>query len=184
MGRKTNSCLGIADKKIAKSKLSQFKIQQMAFMLLAVTLFFVLVALFWLSIQYKNINKQASELEQNKAVIMAGFLSGTSEFACSREMGSYCISTDKLIGLGNKTVYKDFWPVSFIKIRKISPRSEKEIVCSKVNYPDCNIFEVYGSGNGSGEGSYVALCRYEQVEGYSQRICELGRMIIGYKNVK
>lgn len=164
---------------MADSKRSQFKIQQMAFMLLAVTLFFILIALFWFAIQSRNLEKQYTQTEQDKAVIMAGFLSGLSEFSCSREEGSYCISTDKLVVLENKTVYEDFFPVSFIRIRRISDE-QGEKVCNKVNYPNCDVFEVYGESEGRGEGSFVALCRYEQIEGYAQRICELGRITVGY----
>jgi len=167
-------------------KKGQFKIQQMAFMLLAVFLFFILVSLFWMAIQSRNLHKRAVELEQSKVLLMVQFLSSTSEFSCSREMGPYCIDSDKLIVLKNKSVYKNFWPVSFIRIRKVYPRMEKDVVCNEANYPNCNIFDIYsgggeGGGGGSGEGSFVALCRYEKVEGYSTRICDLGKMIIGYK---
>lgn len=169
------------NKQIVNSKRSQFKIQQMAFMLLAVFLFFILVSLFWLAVQYRNLNKQASLLEEEKAMILSEFLSGSSEFSCSSEMGGYCIDTDKLMVLINKTVYRELWPVSFIRVRKVHPvEGEKDVECNKVSYPNCNIYKVFGYDDGTGKGSFIALCRHEQVDGYFLRKCELGKMIVGY----
>ena len=33
---------------------------------------------------------------------------------------------------------------------------------------------------GVGIGSFVALCRYEDVLGYPTRMCDIGKIIIGY----
>ncbi len=172
----------LIEKKIS-SKRSQFKIQQMAFMLLAVVLFFILVALIWITIQQRNLHKQATQLEEEKAVFLSEFLSGSSEFSCSREMGSYCIDTDKLVVLENMSVYRDFWPVAFIQVRKLD-RQVEEVECSKLNYPNCNLFEVYENKNvksKSSIGNFVALCRYENINGFPKKICELGKFIIGYE---
>ena len=163
----------------AKNK-AQFKIQQMSFMLLAVFLFFILVALFWLSIQYRNLHKQATSLEEEKAFMLAEFLSDSAEFNCGSQ--SYCIDTDKLIVLMNKTVYREFWPVAYIKVREISNITQDKI-CNKANYPNCNVYNVYDKKitSKSSSSSFVALCRYEKIEGFPARICELGRLIIGYE---
>src|SRR3989338_6652484 len=75
------------NKMIANSKRSQFKIQQMSFMLFSVFFFFVLIGLFYVSIQYRNIRESATDLSRNRAMIMSEFISGMSEFSC----GSYCI---------------------------------------------------------------------------------------------
>lgn len=158
------------------NKKSQFKVQQMAFMLAAVVLFFVLVALFWITFQYRNLKQEATQLERDKVIQMSEFLSGSTEFSC----GSYCIDTDKLIVLMNKSVYKDLWPVSYIRVRKIYPVQEEK-KCSKASYPDCNVFDVYGKEEGGGIGSFVALCRHDRVNDFPVRICELGKIIIGYE---
>lgn len=151
----------------------------MAFMLVAVVLFFILVGLFWLTLQYRNLQSQAGELERNKAALMAEFLSDSTEFSC----GSYCIDTDRLLVLQNNSVYREFWPVSYIRVRKIYPvQPEKE--CNIENYPDCNVFNVYENKNiesSSAIGSFVSLCRYERVGDYPLRVCDLGRILIGYE---
>ncbi len=186
MQKKANSCLDllINRKNIAKSKRSQFKIQQMAFMLLAVFLFFILVSLFWLAIQYRNLSKEATELERERTSFLSEFLSGSSEFTCTRELGSYCIDTDKLLFFQERSVYDEFWSgIAFIRVEKLDRRQDK--YCNKINYPDCNIYKVYENKNiksySSPPGSYVALCRYEVISDYATKICEMGKIVVGYE---
>lgn len=167
--------------KIKIGKRGQFKIQQMAFMLIAVFLFFVMVGLLYLMLQYRNLNEQASILGQNQATLVAESISDYPEFACKK---SYCIDSDKLM-VFNMDDYKNFFPVEYIRVRKIPYTSE--VKCTLSNYPNCNYFDVYESrkiGNVglSSSGSFVSLCRWEKINGYAQRICELGRISIGYKS--
>jgi len=163
-----------------ENKKSQFKIQQMSFMLLAVVLFFILVALFWLAFQYSSLKKQATETSKEQAVLLAEFISGSSEFSCASEQGSYCVDTDKIIVLKNAS-YKELWPVSYIKIKKITKEKEKD--CNIANYPNCTNFNVFDAKTESTStaGSFIALCRHERVAGYVQNICELGKIMIGYE---
>jgi len=169
--------------KILNSKRSQFKIQQMMFMLLAVTIFFALVVMFWLAFSSSNLRSQAEELEKEKAIFVSQFLSGSSEFSCTSKGGGYCIDTDKIINLQNRKAYEEFWPVAFVKVRKLDRKNE-DVVCNKANYPDCNVYKVYENNKieyeGVGIGSFVALCRYEDVLGYPTRMCDIGKIIIGY----
>ncbi len=168
------------ESRISLSKRSQFKIQQMSFMLLAVILFFILVALFYLTIQYRSLHQQATQLEEDRASGIAQFLADSSEFSCPDK--NYCVDTDKLIVLKNRSTYKEFWPVSSITIRKFDEKENKE--CTKANYPDCNIFSVYKNDKVTSSrtlGNFVALCRYELIENYLNRVCELGRISIGYE---
>ena len=118
-------------------KKAQFKIQQMAFMLVGIVMFFLLVALFWFSLQSRSLTRQATQLEKDRAVLMSEFLSGSAEFSC----GSYCVDTDRMLFLNAHREYEGLWPVSYIKVRKTSPKLEGEVECTPVNYPDdCNVF--------------------------------------------
>lgn len=157
----------------------QFKMQQMIFMIVAVFLFFVLAGLFVLSGQLRGIKERARALEENQAILMAQFLVSSPEFACSQ--GAYCIDTDKIINLMNRTAYKDFWPVAYIKVAKVYPQNKER--CTLGNYPNCGIFDVFDSGfqSSAGVGSYVALCRKDIFNGRVIDKCELGQIIIGYK---
>ncbi len=156
----------------------QLKIQQTAFMLIGVIFFFVLVGMFLLATQFRNFQQQANELEQERASYIARFITGLSEFSC----GDFCVDTDRMLILEDRSIYKEFFPVAYIKLRKMS--SDNEIKCSRENYPDCNLFEVYENNNiesSSSTSSFVALCRHEKLEDYPIQVCELGKIIIGYE---
>lgn len=156
---------------------AQFKIQQMAFMLLAVFIFFLLVAIFWFVLQTSSIKQQANALNANQALILSKFISGATEFSCNNEQAD-CIDTDKLLLLQNSSL-KSFFPFS-IKIIKIYPKQDKEIICNKANYPNCNtyIFHKPMNSTASSIGSFVALCRKEN---NLAKICDLGKIIIQYE---
>ncbi len=166
--------------KTRKNK-AQLKIQQMAFMLLGVVLFFLLVVLIWISLQSSKLSEQSTLLKQDQAVLLSQYVSDSTEFSCSSK--SYCIDTDKLMVLLNKSVYSNFWPVSYIKIRKVFPKQEQEKSCNVVNYPDCNTYNLFDNNkkSSSSVGSYIALCRYEKNQDYVQQVCEIGKIIIGYE---
>ena len=83
---------------IASCKRSQLKIQQMAFMLMAVFIFFILVGMFYLVFQSRNIKEQAQVAERNKAIEMANMLVNSAEFTC----GDYCVDGDRAMVLANR----------------------------------------------------------------------------------
>lgn len=170
--------------KMTKQKINnkgQFKIQQMTFMIAAVFIFFILAGLFVASIQIRNLRKTAQTLEENKAMALADFLINSPEFTCAQETS--CIDTDKAIILAGRASYKDYWPVAYIKAIKVYPKTNQQVKCTTSNYPDCGEYEIFNSGFGStsSTSSFVSLCRKESGDGSFNTICELGRIIIGYK---
>lgn len=169
----------IYEEKIGKK--GQLKIQQTAFMLIAITLLFILAGLFFLSIYMANMQRSAEIIRENKAVLSSIFLSGSAEFSC----GDYCVNADRLMILKDKEVYEDFWPedISSIRIRKVYPRDYAGKECDNENYPNCNIYTIYDRDVESERevDNFVALCRRESFQGYLIRKCELGRLMIGFE---
>lgn len=172
---------------------AQMKIQQMAFVLIAVTLFFVLVGLFVLSIFLTNLREEATKLEEENAMLLATKLSESPEFSCGNSFSGSkisCIDADKLIALKqNINKYSsgnDFWGVEGIKVRKLYPNSNNgEIECTEGNYPNCNSIVLFENNINHSVGSYanyVTLCRKEISEGQSYDQCDVGRLIIYPKN--
>lgn len=162
---------------------AQLKIQEMAFMIIAVILFFILVGLFAVSIVYKNLRESASEIAEEKTLSAIENLAGTAEFICAGEK-SNCVDADKLMALTGKTSYRDFWDFSSLSIVKLSGFSKGEenwIKCSLQNYPECDIFEIYDSGikNEKIISSFVALCRKEYENNYNYDKCEIAKLIAG-----
>lgn len=163
---------------------AQLKIQQMAFMLVAVIIFFVLTGLFFLSILNANLHKQATVLEKEQAIETARKLAETAEFTCGKPY-PYCIDAEKVLALANKKSYKGFWPVLSIEIKKIS-LGKKQILCDINNYPSCNTYRIYEKSSGSSKSkravsSFVSLCRKEFASGIFYDKCELAKIIVEFE---
>lgn len=167
-----------------KDKLGQMKIQQMTFMLIAVTLFFVLVGMFLLVISFSGIKKSANELCEKNAMLLSTKLANSPEFSCGNSFGTgktNCIDSDKLMVLrDNIEKYEDFWDVTNIEIRKIFPE-ETEEMCNRGNYPNCNLIQVRSENDeGIYISNFVSLCRKGTYEGRAYDKCELGKIMIKY----
>ncbi len=168
------------------NKKSQIKIQEMAFMLVFVFLFFTLVGLFAVSIFYNGIKQQANKIAEEKTVTAITNLADSPEFYCVVSK-SNCVDADKLIALINKTEYRNYWSFSSLKVVKFQAFNKKEedmVKCNWANYPDCDIFIIYdkedkGIKNERAVSSYVALCRKEYEKGYTYDKCEIARLIAG-----
>lgn len=165
---------------------AQVKIQQTAFMLIAVTLFFVLVGLFVLVFALSGIQESANELKEKNALLLVTKLANSPEFSCEESFGRNkinCVDADKAMVLReNAKDYEDFWGpgVTGIEIRKIYPK-EKEKLCSMENYPDCNAIRVLSENiTGFGMDNFVSLCRkaYDDEGAYDK--CEVAKLMVYY----
>ena len=191
-------------KKQNKGKRGQMKIQQMAFMLIAVTLFFALVGLFIANVLFSGLKESAAVLEERNAILLVSKLANSPELSCGEAFGTTkvnCIDFDKVMAL-EKNIKKcsdaDFWGVSGIEIVKIYPSTGGSKLCTVENYPDCNKIEILKPQGGTGVPNFVALCRkqaksdevYDE-EGnfvaaypYIADVCEIAKIIVTYKKIK
>lgn len=164
-------------------KKAQVKIQQTAFMLIALTLLFVLVFLFFLSYKFSSINQSAQDLNEQNAILVASRLAGSPEFSCHEAYGTsktYCVDFDKAYLLSkNMENYLNFWGVESIEIRKIYP-NEMEI-CTDSNYPNCGYIKLLDNNpSGADHSVFVNLCRKENLNGTLYNKCEIGKIIVRY----
>jgi hypothetical protein len=151
------------------NKLGQMKIQQMAFMLMAITLFFVLVGIFVLVFMFSNLKQSAELLEEENAMLLVTKLANSPEFSCGEAFGSSkanCVDADKAMALKeNIGKYYDFWGVSSIEIRK-----------------NCNLIQIISEDfTGTGFSNFVSLCRKDKLDGEIYDKCELAKIIVGSK---
>ena len=165
-----------------KTKKSQIKIQEMAFMLVAIILFFVLVGLFAASIVYKNLHESATNIEEEKTLSAISNLAGTAEFVCTNNRPN-CIDEDKLMSLIGKKSYESYWPFTSLRVVKFSGFNKKEddfIKCNIQNYPACDVFEIYDkkSSNENVIHSFVTLCRVEFEQNTYEK-CEIAQLWAG-----
>ena len=170
--------LKIGNKNLLKSKRAQLKTQEMAFMLMAVVLFFIIAGLFFLTVMYKDMYSSANLAEKEKTITTMTKLSDTAEFNCGKPL---CVDTDKLMAMKNRRVYEGFWQVTSLEVVKIKEASEEEVECNVNNYPNCNLFKIYDKNvQGDKFSTFVALCRKEKTEtGYWYDKCELGKVVAG-----
>ncbi len=161
----------------------QLKIQQMTFMLIAVTLLFILVGVFFLSIRLYNVKKVATNLEEQNAMLLVSKLANSPEFSCGNSFGgsrTSCIDFDKLIVLKDRANdYSGFWGVAKIELRKIYP-SEGNIVCDMSNYPNCDIVKILDKNENTlpAVSNFVSLCRKETNGIIIYDKCELALLMI------
>jgi len=156
--------------------------QQMIFMLIAITLFFVLVGLFFIMVVFSGAKESAALLEERNALLLVSKLANSPEFSCGDVFGGVkinCIDSDKAMALkSNIDRYSGFWGVDGIEIKKIYPEEIGE--CTFKNYPNCGEITLL-TGSGTGVSNFVALCRKENIEGQIHDKCELARIIVYYR---
>jgi len=146
-------------------KKAQMKIQQMAFMIVAVFFFFVLVGLFFLMWQSRSLQQNSANLEQEQAVESLETIANMPELNCDSSE-SWCVDEDKLKVMTNKSGYSDFWPVESVKVYKIYPKPDVEYV-------------IYDSNPGKEYSAYVSICRKMREFGYVYDKCEIGKLVVG-----
>ena len=168
---------------------AQFKIQQMAFMLIALVAFFALVGIFVLGFNISQLKGTASLLEEKNAGLLAMKLADSPEFSCgnafdeiSRKTG--CVDADKLMMVKQDiNKYRNFWGVYGIEVRTVYPKQETEKACTLSNYPNCNVIKLLeNSSQGYDYSNFVSLCRKEKsLEGAPYDKCNIAEIIIRYK---
>lgn len=179
LDKKTRALLG----HFVSCKRSQLKIQQMAFMLIAVTLFFMLVGIFVLVIRFSNLKQSANILEEENSMLLVAKLANSPEFTCGNSFGSSklsCIDADKIMVLkGYITKYADFWGVAEIEIRTIYP-DLGSVVCDLENFPNCGVIEVYSKNVNKlpASSNFVALCWKESSDIGIYDKCEVARLMV------
>ena len=154
----------------------------MAFILIAIVIFFSMVALFYFSIRYSGLKKDVEVLREQEVIENVRKMAGTAEFAFTAEDCISCIDLDKVFLLKKRASYKGFWKnTALLQIARVYPTyGNKE--CTMENYPNCDTITLFEENKGLvGHKAFVALCRYEKSEGYK---CELGKIVMAFETVE
>ena len=170
---------------VKKTNRGQMKIQQMAFVLIAVTLFFVFAGLFLLSFFISGLKDSKTSIGEQGALLLVTKLANSPEFSCGDAFdnaGINCVDGDKVMVLKlNHEKYEGFWgdEILNIEIIKIYPRDST--LCNEGNYPDCGIISVFPERDGFYKENFVSLCRKANVGGNTYDKCEIAKLRVGYK---
>jgi len=165
------------------NKKAQLKIQQMAFMLMAVTIFFVIVGLFVIVFRFSGLKESATALEEKNAMLLVTKLANSPEFSCENAFGSNrvnCVDADKVMMLKDEiSKYADFWGVADIQIRKIYP-NEGDVECTLTNYRNCGVIKLLSKNVNllPATSNFISLCKKDIYEGDFYDKCELAKLIV------
>ena len=165
-----------------RGKRGQMKIMQMAFMIVAVFIFFIMVGLFLFMTFLSGMHSDAENMERQDVISSMAVLSGMNEFAYSSG-GGILLDEDKLrILSGNSSDYdySEFWTVASIEVYKIYPANDKLVECPNIG---CNYYNIYDAGQAESEkhSSYISICKRMRVYGITYDDCELGKLVVGMK---
>jgi len=170
---------------MVKDKKAQVRVQQMAFMIIGLTIFFVLVGLFALSFMFSGLKNSKKLLNEQGATLLVSRLANSPEFSCGKSFGTQklnCIDLDKILVLKRYAKdYSGFWDVKGIEIRKLYPPSS--IACTESSYPNCGFWTILKSKSlGVDKSAFVSLCRKIPSEGSFHNKCTLGKLIVRFSN--
>ena len=155
----------------------------MAFMIVGLVIFFVLVGLFVLNFAFSGLKTSKVNLDEQAATLLVQGLAGSPEFSCGNTFGTGkvdCIDMDKVFALQNYAKdYTNFWGVKGIEIRRLYPSENSSIECTSSTYPHCGHLVILNSNKlGTDESAYVSLCRKENSNGTLYNQCDLGELIL------
>jgi len=169
-------------------KRGQLKIQQMAFVLIALTLFFAFAGLFLLSFALSGIRESSTRIGEEGAFLLVTRLANSPEFSCGDSFdnsGSNCVDGDKVMMLKeNSEKYEGFWgdEILNIEIVKIYPRDDT--LCNQGNYPNCGILSVFPERKGFYKENFVSFCKKTSSGEKMYDKCEIAKLRVGYRSVQ
>ncbi|MDP3881786.1 MAG: hypothetical protein Q8Q31_02815 [Nanoarchaeota archaeon] len=161
---------------------AQLKIQEMAFVIVAIIIFFFIAGIFVLNLWGTGLKKDVEMQRVEKAGEIALKIADSPElsWSSSSSLCENCIDLDKALSMkemiSQGSNYKDFWrsDISAIRIVLIHPKKTGE--CTKFNYPECGTITLFNkSEDFQYFGSYVSVCRYDEKKGGYFK-CELGKI--------
>lgn len=165
---------------LPRNRSGQMKIQQMMFMIVAVTFLFMLVGIFFLAIKLSTVKQTATALGEEGAKLLVSKLANSPEFSCGNAFGpkTSCVDFDKVMALSDISGYSNFWGAAKIEIRKIFPAGNT--TCSFGNYPNCEIVKILDRKVNSlpPSSNFVSLCRKEKSERMIYDKCELALLMV------
>lgn len=173
----------VARKLYKMRKKGQMKIQQMAFMLMAITLFFVLVGMFVLVFRFSGLKESAAILEEKNTLLLVTKLANSPEFSCGTAFGSNrinCVDADKVMMLKeNAAKYAEFWGVAKIEIRKIYPNNGDR-KCTPSTYKNCGVIDVFSENVNlqPAYSNFISLCKKDSYNNEVYDKCELALLMV------
>jgi hypothetical protein len=151
----------------------------MAFMIIAVFIFFGLVGLFFINIQVSKIGSNAASLQRDQAISSLQVIADMPELSFS-DVETMTLDEDKIKIMSGEfgQDYELLWPVASIEVYKVYPRPTQFVKCPA---QDCNYYKIFDNGQTSKQtySTFVSICS-KRKEGRSiYDKCEIGKLVVG-----
>jgi len=142
----------------------QLKMQEMAFVLLALALLGMLGMLFYVRLQSQNVQSAADVLNRERALSLRDRLAFLPEIKCAEQL---CIDKDKVDIM--RTSYSDelkplFQGVARVEVRQIYPTEETTVIYDS------------GKAGNTTYSSFVNICQQKQIGTLFSYDCGLGML--------
>ncbi len=165
------------------SKKAQMKIQQMAFMLVAVMIFFAMVAIVYFMIVLSRLEGTAADLQEEEAKELARQMAGTPELMFSKLSfpSSSSVDLHKALSIANDAAYKNkFWNLDYLAIERVYPPPNEELCDpSGINIATCRYLTIIKNSNDltGTQTAPIAIVRWDENLGNNGNYrFELGRI--------
>lgn len=154
----------------------QMKIQEMAFVLITIIIFFAMVALVYFSIRLSGLKEDVTALREESAKELSRKLADIPEFSWTATTCSGCIDLDKVLVMRDRPAYRGFWDLDYLMVETVYP-NKTNVECTRANYPNCNKITLINNTKyfGSPSTAFVSLCRIEPSKGGYVK-CEMGKI--------
>lgn len=159
----------------------QIKIQEMAFVLLGIIFFLVLVGLFYFAFRSASLKENVQELRDSEAKEIVLAMTANPELGWLADDCISCIDFEKAVLMKNRPGYEKFWNLKYLAIEKLYPYGSGECTLSNMN--SCGKITILGSLTGSPAWAFVSLCRQDENSAKGIR-CELARIYASAEAVK
>lgn len=179
-----------------KKTKAQLQLQEMAFVLVGLILFFALLLLFFAVFQQARIKSLAEEIRREETIAKLHSIANMPEFSC-RE--AFCVSEESLLAFKNlddvqKQKYYKMWDeakIVLIKFERVfqgqidmaqptSPRS-----CDNINVlPNCDYHIIYNKTlekNYEAHSTFIPMCYIANEKGIPISYCNIGKIIVGFE---
>ena len=163
-------CIKTKNEKMKMKNRAQIKIQEMAFVLVAVIVLFGFILIFFTQFQLKNLEKSAEQLRREEAINMLHTITAMPELRCSEGGEVNCVDVTKVESFMKiKTKYYELWKNAFITKVEIEHF-----------YPEGKNYVLYSSpGSSVSYSTYVPLCSQEQYK----LNCTIGKITVSSQTV-
>jgi hypothetical protein len=142
-----------------ENKKGQLKIQEMAFVLLALALLAMIAFIFFMRLQASSLERAGEETRQATAVSLLGKIAALQELRC--EKGEICIDEDKVTAAKTKNIANLFQGLKKVEVKRI--------------YPDGPNLIIWQSAQGNQSYStFINLCKSEKVGTSVEFVCGIG----------